>query len=93
MKLFFKNEYLGIIENVTTSGMWANGVLDAHNNFNKFMDMFKQLTDEDIDFNESMFDKEWLLDNNWYIVNDAGESIGICVPAIYKDGDVNWRWR
>jgi hypothetical protein len=51
------------------------------------------LTEEDIDFNESMFDKELLLDNNWYIVNDAGESKGICVPAIYEDGDVNWRWK
>ena len=31
-------------------------------------------------------------DNNWY-VTDNGKKIGICIPAIYDDGDISFRYR
>ena len=93
MKLYFKKECLGVIKNINISGIWANGTLEPNININKFKYMFQELVNEDKEFDESQYDPEYLDDNNWFIQNDHGDVKGISLPAIYNNGDINWRWR
>ncbi|MFP7473446.1 hypothetical protein SFC55_20795 [Niallia taxi] len=94
MKLYFKEEYLGDIQNVKREGTWVNGLFKPAGNFEQFKTFLEALTNEDHDdLEEDKFDVEWLDASNWFIVDGQGIKEGIEVPAVYSDGDIDWRWR
>ncbi|MEK4388212.1 hypothetical protein MHI19_01315 [Bacillus sp. FSL M7-1004] len=68
------------------------GILSPYENIETFRDLFKDLIDEDGDFDETKYDEEWLEDENWYILDENNSKRGIIVPAVYPDGAINWRW-
>nr|WP_239549335.1 hypothetical protein [Scopulibacillus daqui] len=73
--------------------MWMNGRLISNKNIEKFQDFFEGLTDEENDFIEENYNQEWLDDRNWFIIDNENKKRGIYIPAVYSDGDINWRWR
>lgn len=91
--LYFQDECLGEIQDINTEGMWMYGKLIPNQNIVKFKDFFKALTSEENDFKESEYNEEWLKDDNWFIVDDHQNKRGIHLPAVYEDGEINWRWR
>ncbi|WP_121639460.1 hypothetical protein [Virgibacillus sp. Bac330] len=93
MKLYFSNECLGEIKNVNVEGMWVNGNIIPNKNIEKFKAFFAAIVNEENELVEANFNKEWLDDNNWYIIDNQKEKKGIVIPAVYPDGDIYWRWR
>ncbi|KYD27513.1 hypothetical protein B4113_0092 [Geobacillus sp. B4113_201601] len=59
----------------------------------KFRKFFEDLTNEENHFKESEYNEEWLNDDNWFVVDSHGDKKGIYLPAVYEDGEINWRWR
>ncbi len=92
MFLYYKDEKLGEIHDVSGEGMWMYGILSPYENIEIFRDLFNDLIDEDGDFDETKYDEEWLEDENWYILDENNSKRGIIVPAVYPDGAINWRW-
>ncbi|WP_433956833.1 hypothetical protein [Cytobacillus horneckiae] len=92
MKLYFSNEFLGKISDISIDGMWINAEITPSKNMEKFNDFFAAIVDEENDFEESDYSKEWLDDSNWYII-DENKKKGIYIPAVYPDKEINWRWR
>ncbi|WP_028403031.1 hypothetical protein [Ectobacillus panaciterrae] len=92
MKLYFKKECLGSILNVSAEGTWMFGTIEPNENMSKFQEFFVKLIDEE-GFVEEDMNPEWLDEVNWFIMNDQQELKGIELPAIYEDGEINWRWR
>lgn len=93
MKLYFKEEYLGDIQNANREGPWVYGTFKPKANIEKYKIFLEALTNEDHKFEEEQFDAEWLDKRNWFITDDQGNREGIEIPAVYPDGDINWRWR
>ncbi|MEW4058502.1 hypothetical protein Q0N99_04170 [Bacillus siamensis] len=91
MYLYYKEEKLGEIHDVSGEGMWMYGILSPNENIEVFRGLFNDLIDEDGDFDETKYDEDWLKDENWF-VSDNGNKRGIIVPAVYPDGAINWRW-
>ncbi len=92
LKLYFSNEFLGKISDISIDGMWINAEITPSKNMEKFNDFFAAIVDEENDFEESDYSKEWLDDSNWYII-DENKKKGIYIPAVYPDKEINWRWR
>lgn len=92
LKLYFSNEFLGKISDISIDGMWINAEITPSKNMEKFNDFFAAIVDEENDFEESDYSKEWLDDSNWYIM-DGNKIKGIYIPAVYPDKEINWRWR
>ncbi|WP_420909372.1 hypothetical protein [Aneurinibacillus migulanus] len=93
LKLYFQNEYLGEIQGASVEGMWMNGRIIPSKNMNRFKDFFAEIVNEESVFAE-IDDKEgWLEEDNWFVVDKENGRRGICLPAIYHDGEINWRWR
>ncbi|WP_131923150.1 hypothetical protein [Hazenella coriacea] len=93
MKLYFLNECLGEIVDISVEGLWTNGKIIPTKKLEKFKDFFEGLIDEENEFVEEKYNEEWLDDHNWFIVDDENRKKGIYLPAVYFDGDINWRWR
>lgn len=93
MKLYFKEEYLGDIQYSNREGAWVNGLFKPTRKFEKYKTFLEALTEEDHEFEEDHFDVEWIDESNWFIADDQGNKEGIEIPALYSDGDINWRWR
>ncbi|MFP9131177.1 hypothetical protein [Niallia sp. BSM11] len=93
MKLYFKEKYIGDILDANREGSWVYGIFKPTGNYEKYKTFFEALTNEDNVFDEGQFDAEWLDESNWYIADDQGNKEGIEIPAVYPDGDINWRWR
>jgi hypothetical protein len=93
LKLYFLNEFLGDIGNVSVDGMWINAEITTSKNMEKFNDFFAAIVDEENDFEEANYSEEWLDDSNWFIIDDENTKRGIYIPAVYPDGEINWRWR
>lgn len=93
MKLYFLNEYLGDIGNISVEGMWINAEIIPSKNTEKFNDFFAGIVDEENDFKEGSYSEEWLDDGNWFIIDDENRKRGIYIPAVYSDREINWRWR
>jgi hypothetical protein len=93
LKLYFLNEYLGDIRNISVEGMWINAEFTPSKNLDKFNDFFAAIVDEEIDFEETNYNEEWLDDSNWYIIDNENRKKGIYIPAVYPDREINWRWR
>ncbi|MGK9269338.1 hypothetical protein KXR56_22400 [Bacillus inaquosorum] len=92
MILYFKDTKLGEIHDVSGEGMWMYGILKPEKEIEVFRDLFNDLIDEEGQFDETRYDKEWLEDENWYILDENSSKRGIIVPAVYPDGAINWRW-
>ncbi|MGG3925326.1 hypothetical protein ABET51_04930 [Metabacillus fastidiosus] len=58
MKLYFLNECLGDIGNISIEGMWINGEILPSENMEKFNDFFARVIDEDNEFEEENFSEE-----------------------------------
>ena len=59
--------------------------------YKKYKDFLDALVcEEGID--ETRFREELFDENNWFLRN-KDEIRGICVPAIYEDGDISIRYR
>ena len=93
MKLFFLNECLGELENISVEGMWVNGKILPNKNMEKFKAFFEEIVDEENEFAEEDFSEEWLDDSNWFIIDNKNRKKNIYIPEVYPDGDFNWRWR
>ena len=95
LRLYFLNEFLGDIRNISFEGMWINAEITSSKNIDKFNDFFAEIVDEDndFDFDETNYNEEWLEDSNWHIVDNENRKKGIYIPAVYPDGEINWRWR
>lgn len=93
LRLYFLNEFLGDIRNISFEGMWINAEITSSKNIDKFNDFFAAIVDEDNDFDETNYNEEWLEDSNWHIVDNENRKKGIYIPAVYPDGKINWRWR
>ncbi|MCM3587347.1 hypothetical protein M3182_16540 [Mesobacillus maritimus] len=93
MKLYFLEECLGEIENISVEGMWMNGEIVPNKNMEKFNDFFAGIVDEESDFEEVNFSAEWLDDRNWFAIDDKNSKKGIYIPAVYPDREISWRWR
>lgn len=91
MKLMYKEQILGCINHVYKEAYWIHGFFEKTDEFEKYEGLFKDLVCED-GFDESKYEIDILDDNNWY-VTDNGKKIGICIPAIYDDGDISFRYR
>lgn len=91
MELLFKKNVIGYIDIIAKENSWIYGVFIQNHNFYNYVDFFKAIVCED-GFDETQFDDELLNDNNWNI-NDNGDIIGICIPAIYDDGNISFRYR
>lgn len=93
MKLYFKDEYLGYIQDSTGEGAWVYGTLNPSENIDKYKAFFEALTNEEHEFKENQFDAGWFDESNWFITDDQGNKGGIEIPAVYPDRAINWRWR
>lgn len=93
MKLYFLNEFLGDICNISVEGMWINAKITPSENIDKFIDFFTAIVDEKNDFDETNYNEEWLDDSNWHIIDNENRKKGIYIPAVYPDREINWRWR
>ncbi len=93
MKLYFLNEFLGDIRNISVEGMWINAQITPSKNIDKFNDFFAAIVDEENDFEETNYNEEWLDDSNWYIIDNENRKKGIYIPAVYPGREINWRWR
>lgn len=93
MKLYFLDEFLGDIRNITAEGTWMNAEISPSTTMNKFKNFFAAMIDEENDFEETNFNEEWLDYNNWYIIDNQNRKRGIYIPAVFLDGEISWRWR
>lgn len=93
MKLYFLNEFLGDIHNISVEGMWINAEITPSKNIEKFKDFFAAIVDEENDFDDTNYNEEWLDDSNWHIIDNENRKKGIYIPAVYPDREINWRWR
>jgi len=93
MKLYFQEEYLGDIQDANREGAWVYGKLKPTANIEKYKTFLEALTNENHEFEEDQFDAEWLDESNWFIADEQGNKEGFEIPAVYPDGDINWRWR
>ncbi len=93
MKLYFLDEFLGDIQNINVEGMWINAEFTPSKNMEKFNDFFAAIVDEGNNFDEVYYSEEWLDDSNWFVIDDENRKKSIYIPAIYPDGEINWRWR
>ncbi|QOK29872.1 hypothetical protein IIE26_27480 (plasmid) [Cytobacillus oceanisediminis] len=93
MKLYYSNEFLGDIFNMSVEGMWVNAKITPSKDIDKFKKFFAAIVDEDNEFEEDNYNEEWVDDNNWYIVDTENRKKGIYLPAVYPDGEISWRWR
>ena len=91
MEVLFKNNVIGWIEIICKELYWVHGVFTANDDFYRYADFFKAIVCED-GFDETQFDAELLKERNWN-VKDDGTLRGICIPAIYEDGDISFRYR
>ncbi|MFP7473441.1 pre-toxin TG domain-containing protein [Niallia taxi] len=72
MKLYFKEEYLGDIQDVNKEGAWLYGTFKPIANIEKYKTLLEALTNEVREFEEDQVDSEWLDENNW-LRRDARE--------------------
>lgn len=93
MKLYFKEDYLGDIQDANREGAWVYGTFKPTANIEKYKTFLDALTNENQEFEEDQFDAELLDESNWFIADEQGNKGGIEIPAVYPDGDINWRWR
>lgn len=93
MKLYYKEEYLGDIQDVNREGVWVYGTFKPTANIERYKTFLEALTNEEHEFEEYQFDAEWLNESNWFISDDQGNKEGIETPAVFTDGNINWRWR
>ncbi|WP_397537134.1 hypothetical protein [Rummeliibacillus pycnus] len=93
MKLYFLNEFLGKIGNISVDGMWINAEIVPSKNMEKFYGFFAGIVDEENGIEEDSYSEEWLDDSNWFIIDDENRKKGIYIPAVYPDREINWRWR
>ena len=91
MKLLFKNNIIGEIYNIISEQFEYYGDFKPSESFNKYREFFCAVTCEN-GFEESKFKEELLKDENWNIDND-GDIIGICIPAIYENSEIYFRYR
>jgi hypothetical protein len=85
--------YLGDIEGISVEGNWTNGTFIPKEASEQLTDFFEYMVDEDKGFEEPPFSENLLNENNWYIIDEKGQKIGIDIPAVYADGFITWRWR
>ncbi|MFB9989729.1 hypothetical protein [Bacillus benzoevorans] len=93
LKLYFINECLGEVQNINIDGVWVNGKIKPNKNLGKFIDFFEGVIEEESKFVAENFNTAWLDDRNWFIVDGDNKKKEIHLPAVYPDGDINWKWR
>ncbi|WFT76881.1 hypothetical protein P9989_03990 [Halobacillus naozhouensis] len=93
MFLYFKTESLGEIKNIKLEGMWMYGSLNPNESMQKYKGFLEALVNEENDFQEDKYCEDLLEDKNWFIVDKQQNKRGIYLPAVYEDGEINWRWR
>lgn len=89
MRLLFKNKVIGSIYNVSSENSWNYGTFQRNDKFSDYESFFKAIICEE-GFDETSFHQELLEDKNWKI-DDNGNIIDICIPAIYEDGEIIFR--
>ena len=91
MKLLFKDQVIGTISEISHEGYWNYGAFEKNEDYSNFAAFFDDLISEE-GFDEKKYDKDYLDDENWFILL-SDEKKGICIPAIYDDGEISFRYR
>ncbi len=91
MDILFKEEVIGEIEYVYHEEYWIHGKFIPCKSYVKYKDFLDALVCEE-GMDETKFAEELLDENNWFVKSKDGVK-GICVPAIYEDGDISIRYR
>ncbi len=91
MKILFKREIIGKMTNAYREDYWVHGNFVPDSSYFKYKKFFDAVVCED-GMDETQFDKELLDENNWFIMDKDGPK-GICIPAIYDEGDISIRFR
>ena len=91
IELFFQEIVLGSIEIISKEQYWNDGKFTPYANYKNYTDFFEALVNED-GFDETKFDPALLDDKNWY-VKDDGRRMDLCIPAIYEDLEISFRYR
>ena len=63
-------------------------MIDDYINFAVF---FEDIVSEE-GFDANKYDKDFLDDENWFVLLYDAQK-GICIPAIYEDGEIAFRYR
>ncbi len=91
MEILFKDEAIGKLESSYREGVWIHGRFLSYKPYDKYKEFFDALVCED-GMDEAKFHEELFDENNWFVKSDGGIK-GICVPAIYEEGDASIRYR
>lgn len=91
MKILFKKEVIGKIENIYNEEYWVHGNFIPYDGYYKYKDFLNAMVSED-GMDEGKYDAELFNENNWF-ASDNNDLKGIWVPAVYEDGDVSIRYR
>ena len=93
MKLLFQKTCLGEIDDLFFDQPEVHGSFRPASGIDDFQRLFRWMVDEDNSSKEPPFDDELLNDDNWFVIDDAGQKRGITLPGVYDDGEIIWRWR
>lgn len=92
MKILFKNEVIGELDNTYREEYWVHGKFIPSDAYYKYSDFLDAIVNED-GMDETKYNKELHDENNWFIKNKDGLK-GIWIPAIYsKDKEASVRYR
>jgi hypothetical protein len=92
MKLYHGDRFLGDISQVGVEGVWMNGEIKLSPSAADYHPFFEFMTDETRGAEAPPFGEDLLDPENWY-VEENGQKRGIEVPAVHRDGSIEWRWR
>jgi hypothetical protein len=90
LKLKYKDEMIGTVEDVSYEHTWVLGHFTPSDGYYKYIKFFEALVCED-GMDETQFDQELLNERNWFIV-DGDNFKGIWFPAIYSSGDSYFKY-
>ena len=91
MEVLFKEEAIGKIEGAYREEFWIHGKFTPYKSYTRYKEFLDALVCED-GMNEIQFEEELFDESNWFVKSKDGIK-GICIPAIYEDGDTSIRYR
>lgn len=93
MKLLFLKKHVGTIVDAGHDGPEVWATFQPVNVPLELVEMWKFMADEDNWDLDPPVPSEYLDDASWSIEDDRGAIRPICLPAVYDDGVIGWRWR
>ena len=92
--LYWQDTALGTVEQIGTDFPWWQGKYIPVALPAEFSELFRFMTAEENVAQDPPFAPELLADEHWSLRTAAGETIDICLPAVYWDqAEIHWRLR